>query len=126
MPPSDQLAPLRRCTADSKQRRRLQAYSTPHWFRDDWLKRFYDERQPQRATPAVAAVATEPAAPAAVAAQLCSGPQPVGSEQKRMPWQQMDNPLASSDYRFVYLGVKVRPGRCPFPLSTGANPSRGA
>jgi hypothetical protein len=85
----------------------LQAYSTPHWFRDDWLNRFYDHRQSQMA------------AAEANASQPDGSTQQAGPMARSAPWQLTGNPLAQSDYRFVYLGVRVRSG-CAFRMASAA------
>ena len=95
----------------------LQAYSTPAFFVDDWLNGYYDARAAARpGSQAVGSGAAQEEPPGGDGAAAGDGRQP-------------DPCIATSDYRFVYLGPEVdicsisrllviSPSSSHFPIST--------
>ena len=69
----------------------IQAYTTPVYFREDWLYAYYDLRAAERRQCSRSGSDNS--------SRSSADKQPVGTDV-----------LATSDYRFVYLGPKV----CPF------------
>ena len=104
-----------------------QAYTTPPFFRDDWLNDYYDAKS--RAASDTAAFATgvhSPHQPAAVrcvqrkgsdgavlaAGDACNAAAATPDAAAGRTGDVAATPascIATSDYRFVYLGPKVRP-----------------
>ncbi len=81
-----------------------QAFSTPPWFRDDWLNGFYDLRRAARAPPSGSGAAAPLHEGAAAASDLAEadGGCVEGGEAGAAAGSQAG--LATSDYRFLYLG----------------------
>lgn len=75
-----------------------QAYATPPWFHDDWLNGFYDQRRQS------AGCQPPPCSFSHTSERQHAN---IAVKDSGKPWLLQDNPLAQSDYRFVYLGVKV-------------------
>ncbi len=83
---------------------RAQAFSTPPWFRDDWLNGFHDLLRARRAPPGGAAAAAPLRAGAAAASDAAGadGGDAEGGEAGAAAGPR--GGLATSDFRFLYLG----------------------